>query len=88
MQNDTDVDFYSDIDFYDYDLTGMNKNSVGSSRNTLQPSQKVFLWIAIILGIPANLSVMVVSLVHFKRAKSEIAQTCLILNMTLAGRKE
>ena len=44
-----------------------------------------FMWLATILGLPANIAVMVVSVVQFQRSQSEIAQTCLIFNMALAG---
>ena len=40
--------------------------------------------IATALGLPANIAVMVVSIVQFQ-SQAEISQTCLIFNLALAG---
>ena len=55
------------------------------SFSTLEPSQLAFIWLATVLGLPANLAVIGISIVQFQRLQGEIAQTCLIFNMALAG---
>ena len=62
-----------------------NQTMITRSFDHLNTSHLIFMCIATFLGIPANLAVMVVSLVQFQRSQSEIAQTCLIFNMALAG---
>ena len=42
------------------------------------------MMIATALGLPANIAVMVVSVVQFQH-QAEISQTCLIFNLALAG---
>ena len=59
--------------------------AVQHSFTDLKSSQLAFMWLATVLGLPANIAVMVVSIVQFQRSQSEIAQTCLIFNMALAG---
>ena len=50
----------------------------------INPSQKAFMWIGTILGIPANVIVIIISILQFKASTSEMAQTCFVLNMALA----
>ena len=59
--------------------------AVRHSFSDLSSFHLAFMWLATILGLPANIAVMVVSVVQFQRSQSEIAQTCLIFNMALAG---
>lgn len=61
-----------------------NETMITRSFDHLNTSHLIFMCIATFLGIPANLAVMVVSLVQFQRSQSEISQTCLIFNMALA----
>ena len=47
-------------------------------------SHLTVMLMATVLGLPANLAVMVVSIVQFQ-SQAEISQTCLIFNLALAG---
>ena len=61
------------------------KTELQNSFTKLEPSHLAFIWLATVLGLPANFAVIGVSIVQFQRLQGEIAQTCLIFNMALAG---
>ena len=48
-------------------------------------SHLTVMLMATVLGLPANLAVMVVSIVQFQ-SQADISQTCLIFNLALAGK--